>query len=174
MRRIKRAFWFLLALIFLIEAWLWDLVQPLVQRIVAVLPLERARRLIERLVDRLPHWATLFVIALPDVVLVPTKLFGLWLSAKGQVVAGMTLFIVAKALGIVLTVFLFELCRPKLMELQWFAAVYGWFVAARAWARAQTEPARRILAAWKLRILGERSVFLRKLVALRKKLQRPS
>ena len=39
---------------------------------------------------------------------------------------------------------------------------------------AQTEPARRMLAAWKVRILGERSVFLRKLAALRKKLQRPS
>lgn len=174
MRALKRAFWFLVALVFLIEAWLWDIVQPLIRRIIGLLPLERARRALERLIAWLPHWATLAVIALPDLVLIPTKLAGLWLSAHGQVIAGMTLFLVAKALGIVLTVFLFELCRPKLMELQWFATVHGWFVAARAWARQQMEPARRLVAVWKLRVLGERSAFLRMASALRRKMRRPS
>ena len=174
MRRITRAFWFIIALIFLIEAWLWDLVQPVVQRIVAALPLRRFKALLRWLVARLPAWGSLFVMGLPSILLIPAKLLGLWLFATGHFILGAGLFLLAKSVGFVLVVFLFEVCRPKLMELQWFAAVYGWFIAARAWARAQTEPARQMIAAWKLRILGERSAFQRRLAALRRRLRRPS
>ena len=35
MRRVLQPLWFLLALIFLIEAWLWDHLEPVVARVVA-------------------------------------------------------------------------------------------------------------------------------------------
>ena len=172
MQSVKRVFWFILATLFLIEAWLWDLIQPVIARILAVLPLARLKAGLERLVVRLPPWATALVIAAPDLVLVPVKLGALWPSAKGKVIVGMTIFVAAKMTGVVLTLFLFELCRPKLMQMAWFARLHAWFVQARAWAHAQTEPARAMLAAWKQQALGSNSVFARKVAALRRKHRR--
>ena len=37
MRRLLQPFWVLLAVIFLIEAWLWDHLEPIVARIVALI-----------------------------------------------------------------------------------------------------------------------------------------
>lgn len=172
MQRVKRLFWFVLAVVFLLEAWLWDLVQPVIARIIRALPLAQLKAAIERLIERLPPWATALVIAAPDLVLVPIKLGGLWLSAKGKVILGMSIFLTAKVLGVVLTVFLFELCRPKLMQMAWFAKVYDWFVRARAWAHVQTEPARQMLAHLKQRVLSDESSFARRLAALRRKTRR--
>ena len=39
LRRILQPLWVLLALIFLIEAWLWDHLEPIVARVVAWIPL---------------------------------------------------------------------------------------------------------------------------------------
>ena len=38
MRRLLKPLWILLAVIFLIEAWLWDHLEPIVERIVAWIP----------------------------------------------------------------------------------------------------------------------------------------
>ncbi len=37
MRRLLRPLWILLALIFLLEAWLWDRVEPIIARVVALI-----------------------------------------------------------------------------------------------------------------------------------------
>jgi len=39
MRRLFKPLWVLLAVIFLIEAWLWDHLEPVVERVVARIPL---------------------------------------------------------------------------------------------------------------------------------------
>ena len=39
LRRLLQPFWVLLAIIFLIEAWLWDHLEPIVARVVALIPL---------------------------------------------------------------------------------------------------------------------------------------
>lgn len=41
LRRLAQPFWVLLAIIFLIEAWLWDHLEPVVEKIVAWIPLRR-------------------------------------------------------------------------------------------------------------------------------------
>ena len=38
-RHLLRPLWVLLALLFFVEAWLWDHLQPVVARIVALIPL---------------------------------------------------------------------------------------------------------------------------------------
>lgn len=172
MRLLKRVFWLVLATVFLIEAWFWDIVQPVVRRLVDALPLERLKALLRNLVAYLPAWAVLFVMGLPAVVLLPVKIVGLWLFATGHFLAGAALFVVAKSVGFVLVVFLFELCRPKLLGMAWFAQVYAWFVAARVWAHAQLDPARQAIVAWKSRILGENPALSRRFAALRRRMRR--
>lgn len=169
MRTVKNIFWFLVASVFLIEAWLWDRIQPLIHAIVERLPLRRVKAFMRWLVGRLPPWAALFVMGIPAVVLFPAKLLGLWLLAKGQFIAGALLFLVAKSVGFVLVVFLFEICRPKLMQMDWFAKVFAWFVAARAWAHERVAPFKQMLIDFKRRALGENSAFSRKIAALRRR-----
>ena len=43
MRRLARPFWVILALLFLLEAWLWDHLQPVVARIVGIIPWGRIK-----------------------------------------------------------------------------------------------------------------------------------
>jgi hypothetical protein len=52
MRRLLRPLWVLLALIFLFEAWLWDRVEPIIARVVALIPLPRLKAW---LADRVEH-----------------------------------------------------------------------------------------------------------------------
>lgn len=173
MKRLKRAFWFAVALVFLVEAWLWDTLQPVIARLVGLIDWHGFRAWISDRIARLPPWLTLLVFAIPDILVLPVKLGGLWLSARGHVVTGMTIFIVAKLAGAAATLFLFEICRPKLIQLWWFARLHDWFGRARAWAREQTAPARIRLAAIRNRVMGERGRFLRILRWLRRRRDAP-
>lgn len=169
MRIVKSTFWTILATLFLIEAWLWDLIQPVVHRIVERLPLRRFKALMRWLVARMPPWAVLLLMGIPGIVLLPAKLAGLWLFAHGQFIAGAVLFLIAKSVGFFLIVALFEICRPKLMEMSWFAAVYAWFEAARTWAHRQVAPFKDWLLEIKRRAMGDKSTFARKIAALRQR-----
>src|SRR4029450_2230079 len=81
MRRLLQPFWVLLAVIFLIEAWLWDHLEPIVERIVALIPLRAFKQWLSERVDTLSPAMTLIVFAVPVIPLFPLKLVGLWLLA---------------------------------------------------------------------------------------------
>ena len=53
MRRLLQPFWVLLAVIFLIEAWLWDHLEPIVERVVALIPLRAFKQWLSDRVDTL-------------------------------------------------------------------------------------------------------------------------
>jgi len=65
MRLLTRPFWVVIALAFLLEAWLWDHLEPIAARIVAVFPLRRLKRKLAEWIEHLPPTATLVVFALP-------------------------------------------------------------------------------------------------------------
>lgn len=167
MRRLMRPFWFLLALAFMAEAWLWDHLGPVVGRLVQALPLAALKRRTEALVAALPPHATLLVFAIPALLLFPFKLAALWLLGKGQLLAGALAFLAAKTIGLGVTAFLFEVCRPKLLQIGWFARLYGLMLRLKAWAAAQIAPARLRLKAIKRRLLGGRGRFARQFARLR-------
>ena len=102
-RHILKPFWIFIALLFLLEAWLWDHIQPLV--------------------------------------------------AKGAVVLGTILFLLAKGLGLMATLVLFEVCHEKLMELSWFRYAYRLVNDARAWAKLQVQPMLDEIAKMRARLL---------------------
>ena len=53
MRRLLQPLWVLLAIIFLVEAWLWDHLEPIVARAVAAIPLQAFKRWLTERVDEL-------------------------------------------------------------------------------------------------------------------------
>jgi hypothetical protein len=61
LRRILQPLWVLLALIFLVEAWLWDHLEPVVARVVAWIPLRRFKAWLAERVDTLSPAMTLIV-----------------------------------------------------------------------------------------------------------------
>lgn len=173
MRFVSRAFWTILAVLFLIEAWLWRHTEPLVEAIVRAIPLARVKAAIAAGVNRVPPFVVLFVFAIPMAILFPFKLAALWLLAQGQFMLGAAVFALAKLVGVAVAAFLFETCKPKLLQMAWFARLYDWFVRVWAWAHGIVDPIKARLKAWMRRVRGKaRSGFARRFAWLRRSAKR--
>src|SRR4029077_20675141 len=114
MRRWLRPLWVFLALLFLLEAWLWDHLQPIVARVVNVVPWGKVKDGLRRLIERLPPWAVLIVFIIPFIVLLPLKFLEVWLLATRQWLAAGPVLVLAKLLGLGDTAFIFDVTREKL------------------------------------------------------------
>jgi len=172
-RYLLRPLWIVLALLFLLEAWLWDHLQPLVARLVALIPLAALKRGIARLVSSLPPWAVLFVFAVPFVLMLPLKFAEVYFLARRQWLLAAAVILLVKLVGVGVTAFIFDVTRDKLMQMAWFRRLYAWVMWARDWAHAQTEPIRQRVRqlAWLLKP-RRAGTFLRRLIRLRRRAYR--
>jgi hypothetical protein len=140
MRRLLQPVWVLLAIIFLIEAWLWDHLEPIVAWLVARLPLRAFKQWLAEQVDTLSPAMTLIVFIVPVVPLFPLKLMGLWLMTHEYWLSAILTFIFAKFIGVGVAAFIFDVTRPKLLEMAWFEKLYDFVMALRAKAAALVDP----------------------------------
>jgi hypothetical protein len=186
MRRLLKPLWVLLALLFLFEAWLWDHLRPVVQWVVDLVPWRRLKERLAAWIEHLPPWATLLVFLIPPVLLFPFKLAGLWMLAHGSWLGAMIVLTLAKIVSTGVTAFIFDLTRPKLLQLAWFRWFYDhvmvWLAKAhaiidpikiriRAWARANLSVVRRRLRRyiWLMRP-GRPGRFLRRVMRIRRRM----
>jgi hypothetical protein len=139
-RRLLQPFWVLLAIIFLIEAWLWDHLEPIVAKVVALLPLQAFKQWLADRVDALSPAMTLIVFAVPVIPLFPLKLVGLWLFAHEYWLSAAFIILFAKFVGVGVTAFIFDVTRDKLLEMRWFEAIYDFIMTLRAKAVALVNP----------------------------------
>ncbi len=125
-----------LALLILFEEWGWE---PL-RRVFALIAKLPVIRHVEALLKRLPPRWAFVVLVLPSLLILPIKLAAVWLVAKGHALLGVLIIIAAKLFGTALLAWLFQLIQPALMQLPWFARVYGrwtaWKADLLAWVRA--------------------------------------
>ena len=143
MRRLLQPIWVLLAVIFLIEAWLWDHLEPIVARVVARIPLQTFKTWLADRVDALSPAMTLIVFIVPVVPLFPLKLVGFWLLTHEYWLSAIMTILFAKLLGVGVTAFVFDVTRPKLLEMGWFERLYEFVMALRAKAAALVDPIKR-------------------------------
>jgi len=143
LRRLLQPVWVLLAIIFLIEAWLWDHLEPIVARVVAAIPLARFKQWLTERVDALPPAMTLIVFAVPIIPLFPLKLMGLYLLTHEYWLSGVSTFLFAKLLGVGVTAFVFDVTRDKLLEMHWFERIYDLVLKVRAKAAELVDPVKR-------------------------------
>ncbi len=148
MRRLLRPLWVLLALIFLLEAWLWDRVEPIVARVVALIPLPRLKQWLAACVEHLSPPLTLIVFAVPLVVLLPLNFFAAWLLAKAYFVSATMLIVFHKILGVGIVAFVFDVTRDKLLQMTWFRRLYEFVLDLRAKAAAIVAPFKHAIAQW--------------------------
>ena len=113
MRRLLRPFWVLVALLFLLEAWLWDHLEPLVARAVNFIPWGRFKDWLKNAIADLPPWAALGVFIIPFIVLLPLKFLEVFFIAKRQWLAAAAVLIFAKLLGLGVTAFVFDATRGE-------------------------------------------------------------
>jgi len=140
LRRLLQPLWVLLAIVFLIEAWLWDHLEPIVARVVAAIPLRAFKQWLAERVDTLSPAMTLIVFIVPVLPLFPLKLVGLWLLTHEYWASAVFTILFAKFLGVGVTAFIFDVTRPKLLEMGWFERLYEFILALRAKAKELVDP----------------------------------
>src|SRR4051795_9139640 len=140
LRRILQPLWVLLALIFLVEAWLWDHLEPVVARVVAWIPLRALKLWLAEQVDALSPVMTLIFFIVPVLPLFPLKLVGLWLLANEYWLSAGLVIVFGKLVGVGVTAFIFDVTRTKLLQMAWFKKVYEFIMAMRAKAAALVQP----------------------------------
>ena len=155
MRRLAQPLWVLIALIFLAEAWLWDHLEPVVARVVSWIPLRALKAWLAARVETLSPALTLVVFVVPFVLLFPLKILGVWLLAHHYWLGAVAVIAFGKLLGVGVAAFIFDVTRPKLLQMGWFRRVYDWVMQARRWAHHITAPVmarlRRTAAAFRAR-----------------------
>jgi hypothetical protein len=157
----------LAALVFLIEEYIWDSTA----RFMARLGVLRVIHALERHIAALTSYWAIFIFLLPSSILIPAKLIGLHALASGHWLLGSLIFVLAKIAGMALFSRIFNLTRPALLQIFWFARLYAWVMFYRNrihayldnWAAYQQ--AKRKLKAIKLTLQGKGRLlrFLRRL-----------
>ena len=140
LRRLLQPVWVLLAIVFLIEAWLWDHLEPIVERIVAAIPFRAFKQWLAGRIDTLSPAMTLIVFAVPVIPLFPLKLVGLWLLANEYWLSAAVVIVLGKLVGVGVTAFIFDVTRAKLLEMGWFRKTYHFILVLRAKAAALVNP----------------------------------
>jgi len=141
-RRLVRSRWVTLALLFLLETWLWDHLEPLVARAVNIVPWGRLKDLLKGLIEKLPPWAALIVFVIPFIVLLPLKFLEVYFIATRNWLGATLIIVLAKLLGLGVTAFVFDATREKLLQMAWFARFYAWMMWLRDRAHEIVEPVR--------------------------------
>lgn len=121
----------LAALFFLVEGALWRLAA-----FYAWLGKLPVLRRIEQGIGKLPPYGALVTFAGPAVALAPIKFLALYWMAGGHPALGAGTIIAAKVAGTALVARLYQLTRPALVTLRWFAACEARVLALRAMAYA--------------------------------------
>jgi hypothetical protein len=140
MRRLLQPVWILLAVIFLIEAWLWDHLEPIVAWVVAKIPLRAFKQWLAERVDTLSPAMTLIVFIVPVIPLFPLKLVGFWLLTHEYWTSAVFTILFAKFLGVGVAAFVFDVTRPKLLEMAWFEKLYEFVLTLRGKANELVDP----------------------------------
>jgi hypothetical protein len=187
MRRLLKPLWILLALVFLFEAWLWEHLRPVVAWVVDLIAWKKLQQRFAAAIEHLPPYPTLLVFLIPIVLLFPLKLLGLWMLAHGSWLGAMSVLAIAKMMSVGVTAFIFDLTRPKLLQLGWFRWLYDhmlvWLAKAhaiidpikariRAWAARAIAPVKRRVRRWLwLMKPGRPGRFFRRLARIRRRMQ---
>jgi hypothetical protein len=172
MRKLLRPFLVLLAFVFLFEAWLWDRLAPIVGRIVALIPWAAFKARLAAAIEQLPPYPTLLVFFVPVICLFPLKLLGLWMLAHGYWFGALVVLGLAKVVSLGVTAFLFELTRPKLLQLPGFRWLYDHVLVWRDWAHDLVEPIkRRIKRVFRVFAPGRAGRTLKLLMRIRRRMR---
>ena len=117
---LRALFIWLIVLVILFEEWGWEPLARLVGRLARL----RIFAQLEQHVAALPPYPALVVYCVPALLMLSVKVVALYWISLGYMMLGVTAIVVAKIVGTAIVARLFQLTRPALITLPWFAALY--------------------------------------------------
>ena len=174
MRRALKPLWIFLALVFLFEAWLWKHLTAFAHAVIDYLPWRAFKERFAKFVDGLSPYATLPVFILPFILLLPLKFIQVYLIVHHRWFSAIAVLVLAKLLGLGITAFIFEITKPKLMQLAWFRWLYELMLVWLEKAHALVDPIKERIKQRLRRLIwlakpGRPSRFFRRIARLRRR-----
>jgi hypothetical protein len=123
----------LLAVILIIEEWLWDFLSALGHYLIRLLRLEN----FERWLSQTPPTTALLAFLIPILIVTPINIAAIWLLLHGLLLEGVLLEVFAKLLGTLLVARVFTLTKSQLLTFSLLAAIYNTISEWLRWAHAK-------------------------------------
>ncbi|MEQ1528128.1 MAG: hypothetical protein ABL925_02350 [Methylococcales bacterium] len=123
----------LLAVVLIVEEWLWDWLTVLGHWLAGRLNLVKIE---QWLVQTTPRMA-LFAFCIPLLIVTPINLIALGLLASGLILQGLLLELMAKLLGTLLIARVFALTKPQLLSFAFLNYIYTTISSWLHWAHQQ-------------------------------------
>jgi hypothetical protein len=130
MAKLRKLFFAALAILLIVEEWLWEILTAFGGILSRVLRLEN----FERWLAAAPPKTALIAFFIPLLIVTPINLFGLSLLARGHFLHGLAVELFAKILGMLLVARVFRLTRPQLLTFRWFDLGYHKILGWLNWA----------------------------------------
>jgi hypothetical protein len=145
-RSLRLVLIFISALWMLFEDWVWDSIIAFMQVVGRLKIINR----FESLLARQDPYLLLVLFTFPFFIMIPAKVYGVYLITTGKVIRGVTIFIVAKVTITALVTRLFIISKDKLLQIKSFAAFYYWFKDNKDWLYSEVRklPAWQTAKAW--------------------------
>lgn len=139
----------LLAVVLIVEEWLWDILTALGHQLARWLHLAA----LEAWLAQAPPKLALLAFAVPVLIATPLNLLALWLLAHGLLLQAVVIEIGAKLVGTLLIARVFALTKPQLLSFAAFAWLYRTITGWLRWAheRIVATAAYRMLSGAKAR-----------------------
>ena len=154
-QKLRRMALLVLAMVFLMLAWIWDGLIAIARFLVGLIPWTRFKRAFVALVDFLPAPAVLLFFLVPLLIIEPLLFVATVAIAMGYMVSGAIAWIVLKILALGVLPAIFDLTQHRLMTMPWFARSYAKVMAFHHYAHQIVAPykyaAATILGQWRRR-----------------------
>ena len=132
---LKRFLLSFLAVILLIEEWLWDVLTTLGRKLSIWLHLAKIEAWLRATSPR----CALAAFFVPVAIITPINLTGLHYIAKGFFMKGLLFQVIAKLFGTVLIARVFALTKPQLLTFGWFNTLYHFITKWIRWAHERIQ-----------------------------------
>jgi len=154
------ASWFIgvIAVVFLIELWLWNGLK----RGMALLGQLPVLRQLEHWIAGLPPAGAALMFVAPATLILPIKLFALKMIMGGHLLQGAGVILAAKLAATALFARVYVLTQPALMRVQWFVRLHAAVLRWRVWVYRQIEShplwraLRRRMLRWRAELEAQR------------------
>lgn len=164
-----RPLFFCLAVLFLVEAWLWRHLGPVVHWLADLVPFRRVKDAVARWAQSLPPYGALVLFIIPMILAEPLYLAAAWAFTHHHWSLGVAFVVAEKIFVVGGLAFLFGVCEAQLRAIPWFARLIDLFLRWKAWAEAEVEPFKHAVKDMMRRLAG-RGPLRRQILALRRRM----
>ena len=122
----------------LFEDVVWAGARAVLRALVRLSPIRK----LHRRMGRLPGWAAVPLFLVPEGGARAGEVWAVALLLHGHTVSFLLVYGLVRLLATLLAVFVYQACKPALLQLAWFATLVRWTSASREWALARLQPLR--------------------------------